>query len=236
MRFKALLVLGALASTGALAEDAKKPEIGSEDKTTQDAKADLPKTVSVEVLSALIGPSKVDGSKWDGIGHVKPEVQQQVQRIAAQKVVALAGLAVGVAAAPYTAAVSLMSGIGTSFLSKEDKPDPYGTVEVAVDNEYQPAMKRDLYPRGGFEKDTFMPSFPDGAFQRIPLKKGTRFRVTLWDKDLTKSDFIGKAEITYDDLVAALNAGKIYQVMVADQTQNQLLFIGIAVRPAKENP
>ena len=58
-----------------------------------------------------------------------------------------------------------------------------------------------------------------------------RLRVTVIDEDLWEDDPIGVAEINYDDVVAALEAGEVYQVKVAEQTQNQLLFVGISVMP-----
>ena len=42
-------------------------------------------------------------------------------------------------------------------------------------------------------------------------------------------DPIGVAEINYEDVVAALESEQVYQVKVADQTDNQLLFVGISV-------
>ena len=70
-------------------------------------------------------------------------------------------------------------------------------------------------------------------WKNVPLGHGARAKLTLFDKDLTKSEPIGTAEITEQDMQAALAAGKVYQVRVDDQTNRQLLFIAISVQAAK---
>ena len=45
------------------------------------------------------------------------------------------------------------------------------------------------------------------------------------------SDPMGRFTIGYDELVAALQARTRHQARVAEQTYNQILFIGIEVAP-----
>ncbi|MBS2033074.1 MAG: hypothetical protein JST54_34695 [Deltaproteobacteria bacterium] len=195
--------------------------------------APLPKFVRVEILSALVGPCKVDGTKWDGMGKCDAGAQDKIAKLLPSKMAALAAAASGLN--PAGAATTILASVSTGVLAKEDKPDPYGIVEVAVGDDWKSDLKFGLLSEKKPAKDNFAPEFPPHEV-KVPLEKGTRFRVQMFDKDLTKSDDIGRAEIGYDDLVAALNAGKIWQVPVADQTQNQLLFIGIEVRPVADSP
>ncbi len=229
MRILPTLAIFVLLSSAALADE---PKAARPDAKASKTEESLPSMVTVEILNALIGPCKADGTKWDGIGHCDKKAQSQMTQLTSQQVVGAVLKNFNL----YGQAAAIMQGMGGSILSKEEKPDPFGTVEVCTDNEFHPDLKHNFFPKGVFLKDTYTPDFPNYEFKQIPLNKGTRLRITLWDKDLTKDDFIGKAELTYDDLVAALKAGKIFQVMVADQTQNQLLFVGISVRPGKTTP
>lgn len=40
-----------------------------------------PKLVSVQIVNATIGPSKVDGSQWSGMGKVNPSVTTKVAQL-----------------------------------------------------------------------------------------------------------------------------------------------------------
>jgi len=175
------------------------------------------KRVNVSIVSATIGPCKADGKKWDGIGNAPAGAAAQIAKLLLDD-------------NPYTGIAQALAGI---TMASTDKPDPYGFVEVAVDGEFKPNLKRNLYPDGKIVKDTFTPQFPTNEWRAIPLDRGTRFRVTLIDKDIAQDDPIGTVEINDRDLRAALEAEKVYQVKVADQSQNQVLFIGLSVREAK---
>jgi hypothetical protein len=56
-----------------------------------------------------------------------------------------------------------------------------------------------------------------------------RILVELWDDDLVNDDPIGAAEINSTDLMDALVAQQKFYVRVDDQTEGQLLFLGISV-------
>ena len=51
------------------------------------------------------------------------------------------------------------------------------------------------------------------------------------DKDIPSDELMGVCEINEQDLIAALLAQNVYQLNVAEQTKNQLLFLGISVVP-----
>jgi hypothetical protein len=70
------------------------------------------------------------------------------------------------------------------------------------------------------------------SFGRVPLSEGTRIRVQLVDDDEPlDDDQMGIFEINYKDFVAALEAQQVHHVNVAEQTNRQILFVGIAVVP-----
>ena len=63
----------------------------------------------------------------------------------------------------------------------------------------------------------------------VPVDSDVRIAVTLWDLDLVNDDPIGSVEINSSDLKDALAAQQKFEVRVDDQTDGQLLFIGISV-------
>lgn len=166
-----------------------------------------PATVRVAILSALIGPSKADGHTWDGPGHVSPETSRKV-------VGALA------AANPYAAAAAVLAGLSMGAL---EKPDPYGYAELIV------AGRSARLELPMTFRDTFTPQWAGAEFAGVPLRDNARIRVTLIDKDLEDDDPIGTVELAAEDLRAALHSGHVYPVQVADQSQNQLLFVSVSV-------
>jgi hypothetical protein len=168
-----------------------------------------PQLVHVSILGALIGPSKADGRPWDGPGHVDPESMSKV----------ISALAKTNA---YAAATTVVLGLSMDALSK---PDPYGYAELLAPN---PVARVDL-PL--MYKDTFTPGWSSAEFSDVALRKGARIRVTLVDKDLSNDDLIGTVELTRNDLRAALEAGTVYPVRVAEQSANQVLFINVSVAP-----
>jgi hypothetical protein len=170
-------------------------------------RSELPAFVNVEVRQARLGPSKVGGNAWDGFGRLDGNGQTLVLQ-ALGKSDPIAELAV-VFANPALAAL--------------EKPDPAGSVRCmsgAVE------LQRLTLPK---VQDTFTPIWTSTALTRVPLAQTTRLEVDLWDKDLAVDDPMGTSTITYTDLVSALQEGTVHHVRVAEQTNNQVLFIDVSV-------
>jgi hypothetical protein len=175
----------------------------------------LPARVRVSLVDAQIGPGKVDGSHWDGAGTVPPSVTSGL----------LAALG---APDPYAAVVNTLSSVSANSL---DRPEPVGTAELFT------AAGPGGTLRLNADRDTFTPIwFGTPTWERVPLEPATRIRVTLRDRDVMFDDPMGVAEIGYSDLVAALRAGRVYPVRVAEQTYRQILFVGISVLPVAPDP
>jgi hypothetical protein len=169
--------------------------------------AELPALVNVELRQALLGPNKVGGNAWDGLGRLDGNGQTLVLE-ALGKSDPIAELAV-VFANPALAAL--------------EKPDPAGSVRcmsgpVEVQGLTLPKVQ-----------DTFTPIWTGASMPRVPLAPTTRLEVDLWDKDLAVDDPMGTGTITYADLVRALREGTVHHVRVAEQTNNQVLFVDVSV-------
>ena len=162
---------------------------------------------TVEVMSALVSVGKADGSKWDGFGKVNPRaVQGLVQAVLSKS--------------PYTAVASMVAGAG---MEASSKPDPAGYAEFLDGDQ---GLRRLDLPK---IQDTFTPMWGVG-WQGVHVSKNSRLRIVLWDVDLRLNDPIGTVEVTGQQLLDAGLEGKVVQISVADQSNNQLLYVGISVR------
>jgi hypothetical protein len=81
--------------------------------------------------------------------------------------------------------------------------------------------------------NTFAPTFAmRPGWSDLALNEELRVAVSLTDEDdlLTgEDDPIGTVVIDYDDIVAALKQGGVYQVPTHDQGTGTILFVGISV-------
>lgn len=162
----------------------------------------------MSIVSALIGPAKVSGLPWDGTGGAVDEATWGEL-----------GIALG-AAEPYSAAVGILASIADSGTAR---PDPKGTALL-----YGAGTETEIELPMAFQ-DTYTPTWSDATLHNVPGNIDQRLRITLIDQDVMEDDPIGIVELTPADLEAARASGRIYQVRVSDQSQNQILFIGLSV-------
>lgn len=172
----------------------------------------LPKTVTVTAIGAYVGPGMADGSQWDGVGTVPPET------------ITALGQALG-ASNPIIALATFFADPAVDLLAK---PDPIASGEVYAYGKWQAGLE--LANITNNTEDTFTPLWPQSpSWTGVPFDSKTRVRFTVLDEDFSANDPIGTAEINYSDLLTAYQLGKVHHVRVADQTQNQLLFVSISV-------
>lgn len=127
-------------------------------------------------------------------------------------------------------AAAVLSILANPALATFDPPDPYGTVQATafgVTGPGYPGLASSANP----VSNTYNPIWPNGGFQYtdVPIDSDVRITVSLWDSDVVFDDTIGVAVINSDDFKAALAAQQKYEVQVNDQTNGQLLFVGIEV-------
>lgn len=176
----------------------------------------LPDRVNIALIDATVAPATDHGKSWDGPGTVPIEVLSRMSQILAA---APARGRVEVAAKTGAVVAELASAVAAGVAP----PDPRGTVDLLVAGS---SRRLTLSER----QDTFRPTWSGVTFDQVPLVEDLRLRVQLFDADSVGSDDpIGTAELVYEDLVAALSAEQVTQIRVAEQTHNQLLYIGISV-------
>lgn len=163
----------------------------------------------VTIVSALIGPAKASGDVWDGTGGKLDH--EAVRLIAGALAASNPATAISMAMAPI-----IESGV--------EPPDVFGVAEVFT--RYRTSQYK--LPK---RNDTFSPSWAVDV-SRVPLSADTRIRIKLTDSDDFGDDDVGVVEINADDLVRARDAARVYPIVVAEQSQNQILIINVSVRAA----
>lgn len=167
--------------------------------------------MNVEFRGALSGPSKFGGAAWDGLGQLDSSAQ--------------AGLGRALTAVdPYAAVLSFFANPALATL---ERPEPFGHARAAVNGVVVQALELPLA-----QHDTLTPMWSNARLVRVPLVVDTRLEIELYDKDLVNDDAMGAATITASDLATALRVGTVHHVRVAEQTNNQVLFVDISVEPA----
>lgn len=178
--------------------------------------------VDIAFLGALIAPTKHDSRTWDATFGFKKVPTQNLASL----------LMPGVAQA--TIVQTILEGAPKGSVA----PDVIGTIkqvgETSKGYESIASTPIGLATRLTVTRDSYTPVFTT-EYQSWPIFKTTRFRIRLWDKDLSDNDAIGTVEITPDDIQKAIDAGTPVWINVADQSQNQLLYIQISAIKAKEN-
>lgn len=171
----------------------------------------LPTIVTVDVLSAMIGPSKADGRAWDGLPGARiPDAARAAVRAALG------------ATNPY-AAVGLV--LAELVNTGTKPPDVQGTATMFFGG--QPTGPAQFLPK---IQDSFTPSWLTPArWSHVPLDDRVRIRVHFDDADLQFDDPIGDVELNAGHLATALAAGTVSHIRVENQTQEQVLFVGISV-------
>lgn len=172
---------------------------------------------NISIMGAVVGPTKIGNQKWDsGFGTLKG-------------IVPLASIAL-------PGILPLSSNLISNILDKAptgaSAPDVFGFVQIVgpTTNDALKVLSKpiQLATQQSLTKNSYTPSL-FAEYQSWPIFKDTRIRIELWDKDLAENDLIGKVELNVKDLDLAIKEEKPVYIKVADQSQNQLLYIQISV-------
>jgi len=172
---------------------------------------------TVLIEDALIGPAKVNGDPWDEGNPIPQQVFVDLNA-------ALTG------PNPFTAAVAVLGEkLLTDALSATEKPDVVGTMRLDVAG--QIGTEATLVASEERSQDSYTPVFPaPRGYSKVPIDADVRLHIHLQDDDVLLDDDIGAAVINAADMQAALAARKKVEVPIWDQTNKQILFIGISVQ------
>ena len=205
---------GAKPDSGVPADTVASSDAGA--TTPADSGPTLPSYVNIDILSALLGPSKSDGTSWDESPTVPSSITD--------------GLALALEAPGTGPILNFMASAAVQALSK---PDPIGGGQLDQGTGFDPTLNIELANETNNTEDTFEPTWPGPpGWRSVRLSSALKLRMTIRDEDLVYNDDVGVATVTYADVVAAWIDGRTYWVRVDSQTNNQLLAVAIQVTTA----
>ncbi|MDC3952794.1 hypothetical protein [Polyangium jinanense] len=234
---RALFLLAAVAATSAVAVPTALAEDDTSEGDQDDGPSDdqdaqkkpkqkpMPAMIDICMTSAVIAPTKADGSPWDPGPPKATEDQRAKSNEAFRMLAALARKHPAMVAAELT---TVLSG---SLFRAFGKPDVFGTLEVAPTGSYDGKLSRkmDLASKKRPVRE-FHPNFGTSTcFKAVPWHKELRLRVDLTDQDVAFDDKIATVVVPASDVAAAFEFGKVFHVYVGDQDTTQLKFVALEV-------
>jgi hypothetical protein len=178
----------------------------------------IPDRVDIELVDVVVSPVRADGGAWDGAAPAAAPFGREFFHDVAATV-----------PAPGSPWVPGWGGTGG-----RERPDPHGWAEIAVASGWLSDSARRWPGEGdGFLVDTLAAQFSAVEWRGVVFAPGTRLRVTVFDRDYPGDEMMGVAEVAYPALVRAYEVGGVVQVPVGDQTDGQVVSLGIAVKPAR---
>ena len=179
----------------------------------------LPGTVHIQLVDVVVSPSRADGAQWDGAMPAAPFGREVFRDVA-------------FSSAPGTPWVHTWAGASPG--GGRERPDPHGWADLAISGAWVAESAR-RWPSEGetFLVDTLAARFDPLEWRDVPFDAGTRLRVTVLDRDFPSDEMMGVAEIPFAALVRALEVGGVLQVPVGDQTDGQVMSVGVSVTPAR---
>lgn len=185
------------------------------------------KYIDLTILGAVIAPNKIDRTTWDATSSFKVDS-------------ATTGLLIDTIGMSTTGipVSKVLNTIGNNAAKGSAAPDVIGYVELEGTSLKKISniawTKVALATKANKTKNSYTPMFNAG-YRNWPLFKENRFRITLKDADLFDDDPIGTVELTYDDIIKAIEKGKSTWVDVTEQGGNQLLLIQISASYGNSN-
>ena len=168
--------------------------------------------VTFRLVDAMISPTRIDGRPWD--------MATPLADPAARERVVTAMDHASDAKVAYESASAVLGRLDHSG----GRPDVSGAASLDFGNGRPETREIE----GG--KDTLTPRFV-AEWDHVPLTNWTSVRMYFVDKDGGREDDIGAVELSALDLAAALkDTGTVHHVRVDDQTNGQILFVGISVK------
>lgn len=169
----------------------------------------LPAQVRIQIENAVIAPSDSGGQEWDDVGVVPESVTKGV--------LGLLRVPGPVASVASKVIDWLQNEVGDAV----SRPDPKGMAEIVSGGTFPPLVLEE-------NSNEFIPTW-GVSWKKVPLNSNLKVRIQLHDVDVLDDDNMGIASITYNDIIAALEIGKLHYVPTHKQTQNVILFVGISV-------
>jgi hypothetical protein len=168
--------------------------------------------VTFRIVDVMISPTRLDGKPWD--------VAAQLDEPGARDKVVTAMNHAANAKKAYDAASDALSRLGDTW---------GGLPDVGVNASVDPGDGKPQARSFSGDKDSLTPHF-DARWDHVPLSHWTTVHMYFVDQDAAGKTDIGAVVLSPLDLAAALKEnGKVHHLRVDDQTNGQILFVGISV-------
>jgi hypothetical protein len=175
---------------------------------------ELAELVTFRIVDVMISPTRLDGKPWD--------VAAQLDEPGARDKVVSAMNHAANAKGAYAAASDTLSRLSDSW---------GGLPDVGMRASVDPGDGKPQTQSFDGDKDSLTPHF-EARWDHIPLSHWTTVHMYFVDQDPTGRTDIGAVVLSPLDLAAALKEnGKVHHLRVDDQTNGQILFVGISVAP-----
>jgi len=195
----------------------------------------MPAKIDICMTSAVIAPTKSDGSPWDGAGAKLPVDELRFVTKTFTRAMKLSRMA---RFNPTAMTTELALIFAKPALQALAKPDVFGSIELAPKGAYtgRPELKRPIASPKKPARE-FTPGFSDSVcFKGVTWHPDVRLRVNLIDQDVMFDDKIAMVEVISDNVRNAFAAGKPLHIYVGDQDTRQLQFVVLNVtRSADED-
>lgn len=203
--------------------DDASPEEGDAPKKA--APPPMPAMIDICMTSAVIAPTKADGSPWD---PGSPKASAERVKETHDRFNFLAMLA---RKNPAVIATQLGLIVSGPLFQAVTKPDVFGTLELAPTGSWGGKLGRMLKLASKKRPvREFHPNFGTSTcFKAVPWHNELRLRVDLTDDDLAFDDKIATVVVPSADVARAFEFGKIMHVFVGDQDTLQLKFVALEV-------
>lgn len=181
----------------------------------------------VEVLGAVVGPTKAGGDRWDlGFGSALSGLTHAYLATLPQGLLLLEHASRGIE--------DLVTQVGNSSAL----PDVFGYLQISGPN--TPTswehIKVSLRPPSSPLRDSIDVNFPGGpGFNAVQLEHGDGVRVTLYDSDIDQNDLVGTFEVNAEELLQAAELGRPVAINVSTRTNNTVLQLKIKVHAASQS-
>lgn len=175
----------------------------------------LPPLVEVSLLGVTVAPFKQDHTTWDAKLPVPSVLVDRVSRAVH-------------APSEAEAVARVVTALADPAVASLEKPEVKGSAWLA--GQGKPREQRTIFAT----QNTFTPLFqPYLTWPSVPTDGATTVHVVLVDDDLVFDDPMGSFDLNASDFARAYEEARVIEVPVHRQTDGQVLFAKIAVRPAR---
>ncbi len=174
-----------------------------------------PSRIGIYPVNALVAPGKADGREWDADRYLPLWVWDELDSVRRRGTVD-----------------ELYAFMADQRRMGWSAPDPYGYGFLSTDGyRYDDRYTIALGERGRQALDVFDVSWPATGWSQVPFTTRLSVGLDFYDEDRRNDEAIGFVELDFAALRDALYLGGVVYFDAYEQTDGQLLLVGVEVVP-----